>query len=118
MTLKKTDQLVLLGFIAVALATALLTRATLAPEKSLAQFVTRLSEPLDLNAATLEELIDLPGIGPVLAQRILEYRERRGGFQSVEELLEIRGIGPKRLEQLRGRVRVQPPPLARPTQSQ
>ncbi len=106
MTLKKSDQLVLVGFVAVALATALLTRATLAPEKSIAQFVTRLSEPLDLNTATLEELIDLPGIGPVLARRIIAYREARGGFKSVEELLEIRGIGPKRLEQLRLRVEV------------
>lgn len=108
MTLKKSDQLVLVGFVAVALATALLTRATLAPEKSIAQFVTRLSEPLDLNTATLEELIDLPGIGPILARRIIEYREARGGFKSVEELLEVRGIGPKRLEQLRQRVEVGP----------
>lgn len=106
MTLKKSDQLVLVGFVAVALATALLTRAALAPEKSIAQFVTRLSEPLDLNTATLEELIDLPGIGPILARRIIEYREARGGFKSVEELLEVRGIGPKRLEQLRQRVEV------------
>ncbi len=57
--------------------------------------------PLDINRATAEELERLPGIGPVLAARIVEYRRQHGQFQSVEELLEVRGIGPKRLEQIR-----------------
>ncbi len=57
--------------------------------------------PLDLNRATAEELEALPGIGPVLAQRIVEYRQQVGRFQSVDELIEVRGIGPKRLEQIR-----------------
>jgi len=57
--------------------------------------------PLDINRATAEELEQLPGIGPVLAARIVEYRQMRGRFQSVDELLEVRGIGPKRLEQIR-----------------
>lgn len=62
--------------------------------------------PLDLNAATLEQLDALPGIGPTTAQAILDERERRGGFRSVDELLEVRGIGPAKLEQLRDLVRV------------
>ncbi|GBC92222.1 ComE operon protein 1 [bacterium HR15] len=66
-----------------------------APLKSPARF------PLDINRATAEELEQLPGIGPVLAARIVEYRRAHGRFQSVDELLEVRGIGPKRLEQLR-----------------
>ncbi|MCX8103865.1 MAG: helix-hairpin-helix domain-containing protein [Candidatus Bipolaricaulota bacterium] len=109
MTLKKSDQLVLVCVIVAILGPVLATRATLAPETQLAQLVKRLTEPLDLNTATLEELIDLPGIGPVLAQRIIEYREAHGGFQTIEELLQIRGIGPKRLEQLRQRVTVKRP---------
>jgi competence protein ComEA len=57
--------------------------------------------PINLNTATAEQLEAIPGIGPVLAQRIIEYRQTRGRFQSVDELLEVRGIGPKRLESMR-----------------
>lgn len=62
--------------------------------------------PLDLNTATLEQLDGLPGVGPATAQAILDERDRRGGFASVEDLLDVRGIGPAKLEQLRGLVRV------------
>ena len=57
--------------------------------------------PINLNTATAEQLEAIPGIGPVLAQRIIEYRQMHGRFQSVDELLEVRGIGPKRLENMR-----------------
>lgn len=62
--------------------------------------------PLDLNAATLADLDGLPGIGPVLAQRILDWREQNGRFTSVEELGEVSGIGDRVLENLRPLVRV------------
>ena len=62
--------------------------------------------PLDLNTADAQDLDDLPGIGEVLAQRILTYRKEHGRFESVEELLEISGIGEKTLEGLRERVTV------------
>jgi competence protein ComEA len=50
--------------------------------------------PVDLNAATAPDLDALPGIGPVLAQRIVEHRERNGPFRSVEQLDDVPGIGP------------------------
>lgn len=61
---------------------------------------------VDLNAATLTELDGLPGIGPVLAQRILDWRGTNRRFSSVDELGEVSGIGEKLLAQLRPRVRV------------
>lgn len=64
------------------------------------------SGPVDLNRAGQAELEALPGIGPSLAQAILDHRTRDGPFSSVDGLLDVRGIGPTRLEQLRPLVRV------------
>ena len=57
--------------------------------------------PVNLNTATLEQLDTLDGVGPGIAQRILDYREQHGGFTRVEELGEVPGIGPKRLATLK-----------------
>jgi competence protein ComEA len=57
--------------------------------------------PVHLSTATLEQLDALPGIGPVTAQKILDYRQENGGFASVDELDAVPGIGPARMEQLR-----------------
>lgn len=65
---------------------------------------------IDLNTASLEELDTLPGIGPVLAQRILDYRAENGGFASVEEILNIQGIGEKTYAKIVDLVKVEDMP--------
>lgn len=59
------------------------------------------SGPVHLNSATLEQLDALPGVGPVTAQKIIEYRTQHGGFGSVDELDAVPGIGPARMSDLR-----------------
>jgi competence protein ComEA len=56
---------------------------------------------LDVNAASVDDLEALPGVGPVLAQRIFEYRRSRGPFQKIDDLLSVHGIGKKKLAQLK-----------------
>ena len=63
---------------------------------------------LDLNTATAAELDALPGIGPVLAARIVEHRRLHGAFRSVDELLSVPGIGPRLLARLKPALREPP----------
>ncbi len=59
---------------------------------------------VDLNTATLEQLDALPGVGPVLAQHILDWRAAHGRFDSIDQLQEVSGIGPSKFAALRSRV--------------
>lgn len=59
---------------------------------------------IDLNTASLEQLDTITGVGPAIAQRILDYRSQAGRFSSVDQLLEVSGIGPKTLERMRDQV--------------
>ncbi|MFI7338073.1 helix-hairpin-helix domain-containing protein [Streptomyces sp. NPDC050085] len=61
--------------------------------------------PIGLNTATVDQLDTLPGVGPVLAQHIVDYRTEHGGFRSVDELREVNGIGDRRFEDLQKLVR-------------
>lgn len=61
---------------------------------------------IPINTAAAEQLENLPGIGPALAHRIVEYRKKNGPFKSIDELLNVKGIGQKKLEALRPYVRL------------
>jgi competence protein ComEA len=63
-------------------------------------------EPIDINTADFDALVDLPGIGKVVAQRIIDYRKEHGPFKKVEELVNVKGIGERLLERVRDRVMV------------
>jgi competence ComEA-like helix-hairpin-helix protein len=68
------------------------------------------AHPIDLNTATVEQLQELPGIGPSTAKAIIQFREKSGPLKRVEDLLAIHGISKARLEKLRPYVTVTPPP--------
>lgn len=59
------------------------------------------AHPLNLNAATAAELQQVPGIGPAIAEKILQARKSYGAFKSVDDLQAIKGIGPKKLDKMR-----------------
>jgi competence protein ComEA len=61
---------------------------------------------VNINSASRRELEELPGIGPTLAERIVDYREKTGGFRSVDELKQVSGIGDKKFDELKDLVEV------------
>lgn len=64
-------------------------------------------QKININQATREEIERLPYIGPSLAERIIQYRQREGGFRSIEDLKKVKGIGEKNLEKIKPYVTLQ-----------
>ncbi len=62
---------------------------------------------VNLNQAEVEQLATLPGIGPAIAQRIIEYRSKVGGFTSIDQVLQVKGVGEKTLGKISSMVTVE-----------
>ncbi len=87
--------------------------STLPPEvtlesspQSAEQETESIKDKLNINTATAQELDDLPGIGEVIAQRIVDYRLEHGYFLSIDELMEVNGIGEKMFAEIRDLITV------------
>lgn len=61
---------------------------------------------VNINTATVEELVGLPGIGNKIANRIIEYREKNGNFKIIEEIMNVKGIGKKKFKKIKGQITV------------
>ncbi|HBQ59449.1 MAG TPA: hypothetical protein DD671_07440 [Balneolaceae bacterium] len=72
-----------------------------------AEEVEPVSDIVNINTASLQQLQTLDGIGPAYAQRILDYREANDGFDSIDELVNVKGIGEKRLENIRPYIKLE-----------
>ncbi|HTC63466.1 MAG TPA: helix-hairpin-helix domain-containing protein [Candidatus Saccharimonadales bacterium] len=97
-----------IGGLAFGLAALLVFCAVVRAEK------TPPSKPIDLNVANVKELQELPGVGAVTAQRIVDLRQKSGRFHRVEDLLAVRGISPKKLDAMRKYITVSAAPAVAP----
>ena len=81
---------------------SLLEEPTRAPETAPAATVpvVRVTFPIDINRADKELFLELPGIGEVMAERIIAYRDKHGAFTSIDELLHVEGMGSKKLDKI------------------
>ena len=100
----------------VTLALALCSVPRLAAQQEQAPAATK-SATLNLNTATAAQLEALPGVGAKTAERIIEYRQKNGGFKKIEELMNVRGIGERNFLKLKPLIAVSPARPERPATS-
>ena len=86
----------------VAAALALAVASLLSTGVALAAAKPAPAGKVNINTATVEQLTTLPGVGPKLAARIVEHRQKAGGFKSAQELMNVKGIGEKNFEKIQG----------------
>ena len=86
-----------------------IARAEQAAAQSARKSQPAVTTPVNLNSATSVDLETLPGVGPATAKRILDYRQKNGGFKKIEDLMNVKGIGEKVFLKLKPLVTVAPP---------
>jgi competence protein ComEA len=101
------------GFTTCVLAFALATGFAMAPAFAQQEKPASATTVVNLNTATAAQLQELPGIGARTAERIIEYREKNGGFKKIEQLMNVKGIGEKSFLKLKDRITVTPAQPAR-----
>ena len=67
--------------------------------------------PVNLNTATAEQLATIPGVGPKMAERIIDYRQKNGGFKKIEDLMNVSGVGEKSFLKMKPLITVGTPSL-------
>jgi competence protein ComEA len=83
-----------------------MTPAFALAQKASAQQKPATAEKVNLNTATAEQLQTIPGIGPAMAKRVLEYRAKVGKFTKIEDLINVKGIGDKQFLKMKDRLTV------------
>jgi competence protein ComEA len=79
-----------------------------AAQKPASPTTTLVAAPINVNTATSAELEKLPGVGPAMALRIVEYRQKNNGFKKLEDLMQVKGIGEKTFLKLKPLVTITP----------
>ena len=90
---------------AIALSASALTAQSKAPAP---KPTATAAAPVNLNTATAEQLATIPGVGPKMAERIIDYRQKNGGFKKIEDLMNVKGIGEKMFLNLKPLIIVTP----------
>jgi competence protein ComEA len=89
-----TTRILIAAIAAIALSAPALSAQSKAPAPKPTATATT-AAPVNLNTATAEQLATIPGVGPKMAERILDYRTKNGGFKKVEDLMNVSGVGEK-----------------------